>query len=48
MGPLSYMRCVVDRNVVMWRIPVLQRKTPHFTEPGGSLKAVFKRDRNLF
>ena len=24
MGPLSYMRSVVDRNVVMRRIPVLQ------------------------
>ena len=23
MGPPSYMRSVVDRNVVMWRIPVL-------------------------
>jgi len=22
MGPPSYMRSVVDRNVVMWRIPV--------------------------
>ena len=24
MGPLSYMRSVVDRNVVIWRIPVFK------------------------
>jgi len=23
MGPPSYMRSVVDRNIVVWRIPVL-------------------------
>jgi hypothetical protein len=26
MGPLSYMRLVVDRNVVMWRMTVLYGK----------------------
>jgi len=28
MGPLSYMRSVVDRNVVMRRIPVYIQKQP--------------------
>ena len=27
MGPPSYMRSVVDRNVVMQRIPVQEKKT---------------------
>jgi len=26
MGPPSYMRSVVDRNVVMWSIPILHKK----------------------
>jgi len=26
MGPLSYMQSVVDRNVVMWRIPAYVKK----------------------
>jgi hypothetical protein len=32
MGPLSYMRSVVDRNVVMRRIPVLASPLPR-TDP---------------
>jgi hypothetical protein len=32
MGPSSYMRSVVDPNVVMWRIPVLQ--TPKAIQGG--------------
>ena len=34
MGPPSYMRSVVDRNVVMRRIPVF--RTMHTTRHGGS------------
>jgi len=43
MGPPSNMRSVVDRNVVMWRMTVLQRNTPRFN---GRIYSVFRHTQH--
>ena len=40
MGPPSYMRSVVDRNVVMRRIPVHSFRNPSYNRSVASPKAI--------